>query len=260
MSAQPRILDPSRSHDDFALEFVRMFLGVALFIRGVLFIGDSSKILQLAEAAGIDRFLPTLVLYVVIPAHLIGGLLLALGLLSQFAALIQIPVLIGAVVVSFVQGGPFMPDQSFELSVMVLLLLGILFRMGSGRFSLDYLLFVRGKSAEEERMERLRLLTVELKRQVQRADQLREDELQDLQEQILKHEQTLDHDISGIASKVALIGKYVVVVSGSCVILILALQALPFDVSPTEIAVTSALLFAIVGFFFFFFSWALREE
>ena len=260
MSAPTKILDLSRSHTDFALDFTRIFIGVALFIRGVLFIGDSSRILQLVESAGMDQFLPSILLIVVIIAHLLGGILLSVGLLSQFAALIQIPVLIGAVVISLVQGGPFMADQSFELSVIVLLLLAIIFRLGSGQFSLDYLIFVKGKDDELERQARLRVLTVELKKKVEDADQLRADELEEIQEQIRQHESSLNNDMTRIAANIAVVGKYVVSVSAACVVMIIGLEALPFEITPAEVAVTAALLFAIVGFFFFFFSWALREE
>jgi len=260
MNGQEKILDLTRSHADFALDFVRMFLGVALFVRGVLFIGDSSRILQLVETAGMDQFLPSILLIVVIIAHLLGGILLSVGLLSQFAALIQIPVLAGAVVISLVQGGPFMPDQSFELSVIVLILLAIIFRLGSGKMSLDHLIFVRGKDEELERQERLRIITLDLKRQVEQADNLRAEELDEIKKKIKEHEASLNNDMSLIAANIAIVGKYVVSVGAASVLLIVGLQALPFEVSAAEVAVTAALLFAIVGFFFFFFSWALRED
>lgn len=75
--------------------------------------------------------------------------MMAAGLLTRLAALVQIPILLGAVLVVHFQGGLLEPSQSLEFSVLVLFLLIAFFLYGSGQWSVDYYFFVR-KAEEPE--------------------------------------------------------------------------------------------------------------
>jgi len=84
-----------------------------------------------------------MIAHYVIPAHLVGGALLAVGLLTRFAAILQLPILLGAVfyvyapqVVAF-RMSSVEPRQSLELAAMVLFLLALVAVFGAGRLSLD---------------------------------------------------------------------------------------------------------------------------
>ena len=84
------------------------------------------------------------------PAHLVGGSTLAAGLLTRIAALVQLPILIGAV--GFLHLPRLMVmdvemRQNFELSSLVLFLTLLVFLHGSGRFSLDHAI-AKGASHE----------------------------------------------------------------------------------------------------------------
>ena len=59
------------------------------------------------------------------------------GLLTRLAALVQIPILFGAVFIVNAGQNLASIDQSLELAVMVLVLLIVYFLFGSGGFSLD---------------------------------------------------------------------------------------------------------------------------
>ncbi|NNF04811.1 MAG: hypothetical protein HKN17_10125, partial [Rhodothermales bacterium] len=59
---------------------------------------------------------------------------------------------------------------------------------------------------------------------------------------------------------VASVAKVVLAVAGAGVVLALGIEALPFRVTATQIAITAGMLFLIVGFFFLFFSWALNDK
>ena len=80
-------------------------------------------------------FVLILLQHFIIGAHLLGGSLLTLGLLTRFACLIQIPVLLGAIV--FVNASMVRPFSELFLSIMILLLLVYFLVIGSGPWSLD---------------------------------------------------------------------------------------------------------------------------
>lgn len=125
-------------HNTFATDLVRLFLGVALFVRGLLFLINPDTLAALMQEQGLGWFA-----YYVTWAHLLGGLMLAAGMFTRIAALIQIPVLAGAVALLHLREGLFAPTQSLELSALVLFLLCVLFVFGPGRFSLDYFFYGR---------------------------------------------------------------------------------------------------------------------
>ncbi|MBI5661529.1 MULTISPECIES: DoxX family protein [Ignavibacterium] len=116
----------------YAYAYMRIFVGGALFIRGLLFISDPHKLTLLA---GSEQYF-WMYSYIAI-VHLVGGVLLILGWFTRLAALIQIPVLLGAVFFVHLSQGFIASGQSLELSVMVLFLLIIFFLFGSGELSVD---------------------------------------------------------------------------------------------------------------------------
>jgi uncharacterized membrane protein YphA (DoxX/SURF4 family) len=59
------------------------------------------------------------------------------GLYTRLAALVQLPVLVGAVALVHWQDGLLSADQSLEFSALVLFLLGLVALFGGGRWSLD---------------------------------------------------------------------------------------------------------------------------
>jgi len=119
-------------HHNYAYSFLRIFVGGALFMRGLLFISDPHKLTQLA---GSEQFF-WMYSYIAI-VHLVGGLLLVIGLFTRLAALIQIPILLGAVFFVHLSKGFLASGQSLELSVLVLFLLIVFFLFGSGDWSFD---------------------------------------------------------------------------------------------------------------------------
>jgi len=120
------------THNNAAYSFIRIFLGAALFFRGVILASDSATLTQLA---GSNQFYWWYSYIIVI--HIIGGFLLAIGFVTRLAALLQIPVLFGAVFFLHLQQGLMTVEQSLELSALVLVLLIIFFLFGSGVFAVD---------------------------------------------------------------------------------------------------------------------------
>lgn len=127
---------------DLWLDLLRIYLGIGLFIRGLIFFSDGGEVMlhQVIGEGASEWFLSAVVLHYVAAAHLAGGILLAVGLLTRVAAIAQIPVLIGAIVVH-APDGMFSLGQSLEFAAFVLVTLIIITIAGPGRLSVDYYTF-----------------------------------------------------------------------------------------------------------------------
>jgi putative oxidoreductase len=83
-----------------------------------------------------SSFMLVLIGHYVVFAHIMGGFLLAVGMLTRMACIIQIPILMGAIIF-----GEFSetlkPLSEALISVVVLVLLLYFFVIGSGPWSLD---------------------------------------------------------------------------------------------------------------------------
>lgn len=131
------------AHPDVMMDLVRIYLGVALFFKGIYFMANREALLQIMEEAGSWSIAPMAIAHYIVLAHLFGGLLLAVGLLTRFAAAAQIPILVAAVFYVHLPKFTLMsaePRQNLELSALVLFLTCLVCLHGSGRFSVDHLI------------------------------------------------------------------------------------------------------------------------
>ena len=140
----------ANSHREYWLDCVRIYLGLGLFARGLLLITNSSAgfFNDLMQSSGVSWLTHGFLLHYVILAHFVGGLLLTIGFLTRIAALVQIPVLIGAVFLVHRQEGLLASTQSLEFSALVLFLLLVFLVNGAGKLSLDYVTFDREEKHE----------------------------------------------------------------------------------------------------------------
>jgi len=120
-----------RKHE-VAYTAIRIFLGIALFVRGCILISDPEAITRIVTGDNMHVWYS----YITI-AHLAGGLLIAVGALTRLGALFQVPILFSAVVFVHAEKGLMMGGQSLELATMVLFLLVIFTLFGGGLFSID---------------------------------------------------------------------------------------------------------------------------
>ena len=142
------------SHPDVMMDLVRIYLGVALFFKGIYFMVHRDHLLQILDKAGTWMIAPVAIAHYVVPVHLVGGVLLAVGLLTRAAALAQIPILIGAVFYIHLPAlTQVEPRQNFELSALVLFLTCLVCLHGSGRLSVDHLIS-KGQHQDTSRVPR----------------------------------------------------------------------------------------------------------
>jgi putative oxidoreductase len=125
-------------HHPKFIDIIRMLLGLFLFVKGYIFLGNEGYLRWLIIENGIIKQSPkligTLIDYVTY-MHLLGGTLIFLGLWTRTAALLQIPIVFGAVFFVNILS-PFVNSELW-LSILVLSLLLLFVVIGSGPLSLD---------------------------------------------------------------------------------------------------------------------------
>lgn len=120
------------------LDIFRIALGVFITYKGLQFITHLSDLQN--TTAGINIwFAGAALAHYVIFAHILAGPMIAFGLYTRIACLIQLPILIGAVfLVNYPKGFLFLGNH-MELEVSLIVLIGLIVFMifGAGRFSID---------------------------------------------------------------------------------------------------------------------------
>lgn len=126
------------SHHPNWIDIIRIALGLTILFKGILFIRNIGALLQLLERADL-LFVHLGIAHYVAFAHLVGGILIAMGLVTRTAIIFQLPILILAVFLVNVKQGFFTVSNNFEfeLSLVVLILLVVFLIYGSGKWSVD---------------------------------------------------------------------------------------------------------------------------
>ena len=126
----------ANAHTYYPLDLLRIILGAFFFIKGLQFISQTHMLTELvAPLRGYGGVM--LMIHYVAPVHLVGGLLIAFGLLTRWSLVAQIPILIGALLINLV--GP-MDWGNFLLAFVVTLVTVFFIFYGSGKHSVDYYL------------------------------------------------------------------------------------------------------------------------
>ncbi|MBL9216045.1 MAG: DoxX family protein [Opitutaceae bacterium] len=133
-----RFIDWAEAHPKVWLDCVRIYLGLGLFIRGVFIITNTRAefVQTLLQRLEYPWLVTVALLHYVALAHLVGGLMLTVGLLTRIAAWVQVPILAGALLLHRGEG-LMTTGQSLELSGLVLFLLLIFGVSGTGPLSVD---------------------------------------------------------------------------------------------------------------------------
>jgi len=123
------------THHPQWLDIVRIALGLFLCYKGVDFLMNMSSMLDLlTNSMSFGSFTSMLMSNYIAFAHILGGILLILGVLTRFACLIQIPILVGAIF--FINSSLYRPFSALALPIIVLLLVIWFLVVGDGKWSL----------------------------------------------------------------------------------------------------------------------------
>ena len=131
------------------MDGLRILLGLFLFFKGLMFLEHTTDVFYIFSSeqdvltAGQAHLLTSLV-------HMIGGLMIAFGLLTRLALLCQFPILIGALLVVNPQRGAGLSHLELALSVVVMGLLLFFMIMGPGRYSVDNKVLRQRQVAQED--------------------------------------------------------------------------------------------------------------
>ncbi|MBL7699774.1 MAG: DoxX family protein [Chitinophagaceae bacterium] len=121
------------------LDIIRILLGVFLCYKGFEFLNNMGVLLDMMNnRLSFNAFSVIVISHVTVFVHILGGFLIALGLLTRFACLIQIPILIGAVFFVNSSGNLLQPFSELWLSIVVLLLLVCFLIVGNGAWSFEW--------------------------------------------------------------------------------------------------------------------------
>ncbi|MBS1604790.1 MAG: DoxX family protein [Bacteroidetes bacterium] len=123
------------THHPQWLDIVRILLGIFLCYKGIDFLMNMGTMLALiTNKMSFGSFSSMLMSNYIAFAHILGGGLLIMGVLTRFACLIQIPILLGAIF--FVKNDLYRPFSAVLVPVGTLLLLIVFLIVGNGKWQL----------------------------------------------------------------------------------------------------------------------------
>lgn len=145
MNTMHKIEHWADTHHPLWMDGLRIALGLFLLIKGIIFISDTEALMAQMQSSNI-AFASMAMAHYIGFAHMIGGLFIALGVLTRLFTLLQIPILIGAVF--FVNRQGFFSaayNLEFWISLVVLMLLIVFTVYGNG------ILSIKGRRRKEFR-------------------------------------------------------------------------------------------------------------
>jgi uncharacterized membrane protein YphA (DoxX/SURF4 family) len=124
----------ANAHTYYSLDILRMGLGIFLILKGVSFITNSREFEDLIAPA--SNFLGgMLTFHYIASAHIMGGIMIVFGLLTRWAIIAQLPILLGAILINFI--GEMNANNLFLATSVFGITLFFLF-YGGGKHSADY--------------------------------------------------------------------------------------------------------------------------
>ena len=115
---------------------LRVALGLCLFAKGISFMSNNALLKEMFTGTSLSDdsgWLPILITWI----NLLGGLFLVLGLQTRLVAILELPIVIGAIIIINVQKTLFAPQSELALAFLVLALLVFFIVEGGGPLSLD---------------------------------------------------------------------------------------------------------------------------
>lgn len=127
------------THHPKWVDIIRISLGVFLCYKGIDFLRNMGVMNDLlGRHLSFGSFAIIMVGHYIVFAHILGGIFLAAGVLTRFACLIQIPILIGALIMVNWSQDMLRPYSQLLLTIVVLLLLIYFLIAGNGKWAVNF--------------------------------------------------------------------------------------------------------------------------
>lgn len=136
MGTLQQIHNWSLVHHPRWLVVIRVALGLLLIYKGISFMFNSINAYQLLNNTVFSSSADAIII-VITWAHLLGGFLIIIGLLTRWAVLLQIPILLAAIIIMANQYGIFASGAELPFTVIIFVLLVFFLVEGGGPLSLD---------------------------------------------------------------------------------------------------------------------------
>ncbi len=121
------------------LPLLRIVLGIILILKGISFFKDSAKLETMMQTPGIHIINnnASAFAFFITYFNILGGLFIIAGLFTRWIAMLQIPILIGAIIFVNSEAGMNFSNPDLIISIIVLVLLFVFVIKGSGPISAD---------------------------------------------------------------------------------------------------------------------------
>jgi putative oxidoreductase len=142
------ILDWFEQRKDWAIEFLRMVLGIMLFLKGFSFMRNMDQLLDLVGLTT-TLWVAGIFAHYIVLTHLLGGIFLTIGLITRVVAMIQLPIVFGGIIVVFLKYGWEDSSDTLVYTALVFMLLVMYLFYGGGRLSADSFLSKAPKDGQD---------------------------------------------------------------------------------------------------------------
>lgn len=118
------------------MDGLRIALGLFLIVKGVFFLEHNTEVFHLFSQGVVTTGKAHLLTSMV---HVVGGLMIAFGMLTRLALLCQFPVLLGGLLIVSSQRGVHVSNAELVMTLAIAALLLFFMIKGPGRYSVDNL-------------------------------------------------------------------------------------------------------------------------
>jgi putative oxidoreductase len=124
----------ANAHTYYSVDILRIIVGIFLFTKGISFITNTGYYTSLVEPINSIGG-SMIILHYVVAAHMVGGIMIIFGLLTRWAIIAQLPILLGAFLINFTAD---MNIGNMILSLLLFIICVFFLFYGSGKHSADY--------------------------------------------------------------------------------------------------------------------------
>lgn len=140
MNALQKIEYWADHHHPVWLDTIRIILGLVLITKGVAFIINKQEIIHRlsTSSTGMSELATFYAGHYVIVVLIVGGLFVAIGFITRWALLFQLPAIVGEIIMVDFHRNFFALNSELNYLILVFVLMIFFILYGSGKISFDH--------------------------------------------------------------------------------------------------------------------------